>query len=139
MNPLEKILTAYKAAGKLDWSVYDVARTAKVPTWQASGWIQSYFRQQRLKTLGSRPSLVIHRVEGTRTRGARYRIGAMTPEASDLVHALASDLVCAYQRRTGKDLRAMTDADPATQAKFAASQNALDLQLQAFVAFVAAL
>ena len=48
MNPLMKILAGFITAGKTSWSVYDVASAAGVPTWEASGWIQSHFRAQRL-------------------------------------------------------------------------------------------
>lgn len=99
--------------------------------------IQDYLGWQRTRPDGE--GFRIHRVPGTRTRRAEWRIGDSTRDVREMTHGMAKDVQRTWERATQKDIASAMDNNPQTRARYTSTLHALELQIQAFIAALEAL
>lgn len=134
---LHGLLLILQTEGSTTFTSVQVADFFGTDRSEASQMIQDYLAWQR-----SRPDeggMRIHRVPGTRTRRALWRIGNSTRDVREMTHGMAKDVERTWERATGRDIASAMDSNPQTRANYTKTFRALELQIQGFVAALEAL
>jgi hypothetical protein len=131
------LLGIWETEGMMTFTSHQVSDFFGVDRQEASQMIQDYLTWQRARPDGQ--GMRIHRVPGTRTRRALWRIGDSTRDVREMTHGMAKDVERTWQRATGKDIASAMDNNPQTRVKYTTTLRALELQIEAFVAALEAL
>ena len=109
-----------------DFTVYDYAASEGLDTSLASIHIQAYLNAQRVRPRldkdgnpvgGSGTAYVLRRVEGTRTRNARWAVGTRAKDAKAIGSAFSDDVLARAERAFRPDLLRLAEINPRQAAR----------------------
>jgi hypothetical protein len=108
----EDYLEAYHNTGE-EITAESVANTMGTVVEEASDYIQAHLTAQRGKK--SQTLYVLHRVEKTRTKNARWLVGERTKDARNVSKAFYDDVRCKVENAVVPDLERMGVIKPSTR------------------------
>lgn len=130
----EEWLYDYDMTGK-SFAVEDYAADKGIDVSDASEYVQSYLEAQRRQ--GSTTLYVLARCPGTRTRNARWQVGARTKHARQIGRGLHDDVRAKVIRTFLPDLRRVAQINPrAARASTAMVEAVVDGALRVLEAAV---